>query len=449
MKVDIENISTVKKVLNVEIPEEDVTRELDKAYNSLKKNVRIKGFRPGKVPRSILERRFKNDVHAEVSGQLIQNSYVEAVKEANVTPVGEPEIEQPDLQEGKSYQYSATVEVPPSVEELNLEGFQLKEQVHTVTDEEIETQLKMIQKRSAQLKTVDEDRPAQSGDTVIIDYEGSKDGKPFEPARKTENFLIEVGSGRILEDFDQQVIGMHIDSTKEFDVTFPEDYYNKDLANQEVTFKVTLKEVKEEILPELDDEFAKDLGEYKTLAEVRDAIRKDLQRSYHTQTKRQLRKDIIDKLTEQVDFELPEVLVKEELSVLARETQNVLAERGMSKEGSGQIDDAFFEKYRPFAERKVQETLLLQKVIEQEEITLTDEALEEAYKELSEAMDQLVDSIKQFHNSYKDAYELFRQKALERQAIEHIVDNSVVEKVEAVKEEPQEEESEGAQPESA
>jgi trigger factor len=431
MKVEVEDISTVKKVLRVEIPEPEVTQELDKAYGTLKNNVRIKGFRPGKVPRSLLERRFKKEMCEEVSSQLIQNSYGEALSQAALVPLGEPTIDRADVEKGEPYHYSVTVEVRPPIEDLNVTGLKLKEKVHTVTDEEIEVQLRILQKRSAQLKTVDEDRPVENGDVVIIDYEGLKDGKPFEPARKTENFQVEIGSGRILKDFEQQLVGMQPKSTKEFQVRFPDDYYNKNLAGLDVTFKVTLKEIKKEILPEIDDDFAKSLGEYQTPDKVREAIRRDLNQRYEAQFKRQLREDILDTLIEQSDFDLPEGLVEAELSAIVRDAQNLMAYKGMSQQGSDQTEEELSKKYRPLAERKVREYLLLQKVIQQEKITLTDEGLDEAYEKFAGSLNQPVETIKEYHDSDKEAYEVFRQKTLEKQVINWIVENSDVERVEA------------------
>jgi trigger factor len=434
MKVNVEDISTVKKVLHVEIPEGEVTREWDKAYNTLKGTARIKGFRPGKVPRSILERRFGNEIRAQVSGQLIQDSYGEALSEVELRPLGEPLIDPQDVEKGQPYHYSATIEVPPQIADLEVKGLKLKENVHTVTEEEIESQLKILQKRSAKLKTVEEERPCENGDIVVIDYEGFKDGKPFEPAGRTENFQVQIGSGRILEDFDQQLVGMRPDDTKEFPVQFPDDYYNKDLAGLELSFKVELKEIKEEILPELDDQFAQYLGEYQTLDEIKNAINKNLERSYEAHSKRKLREDIVDMLIEQSDFELPEGLVKAELSALIQDARNAMMERGIPLEEADQTDEALSERYQPLAERKVREYLLLQSVIEQEGIALTDEALDRAYEELAEAMGQPVDTIKQFHSKYKDGYDVFRQKTLEKQAIQWITEHAQVQRLEDDKE---------------
>jgi len=430
MKVDVQDISTVKKIINVEIPEADVTRELDRSYRTLKKNVRIKGFRPGKIPLAILERRFKKDVHAEVSGQLIQNSYFEALNQIGLVPLGEPVVDPPELEKGQPYHYSAAIEVRPPIDDLDVKGFKLKKKVYKVGDQEVEAQLKMLQKSQAQLKSIEKDRRVQHGDYVLIDYEGFKDGEPYTPAGKTENFIVEVGSGRILKEFDQQLIGMHPNERKEFPVHFPADYFNNALADFDITFEVTLQEIKEEILPDIDDEFAKDLGGYETLPELRDAISKQLERRYETQSERALRTDIIDMLIEQQDFELPEVLVKHELSALVQEAHDALSYRGLSLEDAAQTEESLSKRYHPEAERRGREYLLLQKVVDQEELTLTDEILEHAYNEMAEAMNRPVETIKQFHNSSKEAYEVFKQRTLEKEAIKLIIENSTIERIE-------------------
>lgn len=438
MKVDIQDVSTVKKIVNVEIPEADVTQELDKSYRNLKKNIKLKGFRQGKVPLSILERRFKKDVHAEVCSQLIQNSYVKALREAELEPVGEPILDPPELQKGQAYQYSATIEVRPSIEDLKVEGLKLKKKVYKVGDEEIETQLKILQKNQAQLKGIEEDRPVERGDYVLIDYEGFKDGKPFASAGKTENFNVEVGSGKILKDFDEQLVGMRANTSKEILVHFPDDYFNKDLAGLDIIFKVTLKEIKEEILPEIDDEFAKDLGEHKTIAELKEGIRKELERGYEARSERELRSDIFDMLGKQQDFELPEVLVKYELTALIRDYLDALSYRGLSLEDTGYTEESLSKKYHPQAERRVREYLILQKLIEQEGIIATDEMLEQAYKEMAGRANRSVDAIKQLHEKYKETYEAFKQRALEEQAVKLIIKKSTIETVEADKVEAQE-----------
>ncbi len=431
MKVNVEELSPIKKVMHVEIPKEDVTKELEKAYRNLKSSVNLKGFRPGKVPMSILERRFGKQVHAEVSGELIQSSYGKALGEADLTPVGEPSLDQPELVEkGQPYSYTATVEVVPALDDLDLGGMELEERTHTVDEAEIDSQLTMLQKRSAELRNVEEGRSVRDRDIVIIDYEGFQDGEPLEAAGKTENFQVEIGSGRILKDFEEQLVGMKADEAKEIQVRFPEDYYNHGLAGRDVTFKVTVKEIKEEILPELDDEFAKDLGEYETLDELKEAIKKDLEQKYSAETNRQLREQVVDKLIAKAPFELPEALVESELSTMVQNAQGMMAQRGVTPDQSEEGVKALSEKYRPLAERKVREYILMGKVIEQEAIELTDEMLDKAYQRFADTLNQPVDVIKQYHESSDEAYEMFKQKTLEKEAMDYIIKKSDVKQVE-------------------
>jgi trigger factor len=220
-------------------------------------------------------------------------------------------------------------------------------------------------------------------------------------------------------------------------VHFPADYYNKDLADVEVTFKVTLKEIKKEVLPEIDDEFAKDLGEHETLDELKETVRNRLERTFEVRSEQEIRRDIIDMLIAQQDFELPEVLVKNELIGLVREAHDELSRRGMSLEDTGRTEESLSKEYYPRAERRVREYLLLQKVVEQEEITLTDEILEKAYEEMAEAISQPVETIKQLHNNYKEAREVFEQSTVEKQAIRSIIKDSKIEIVEAEQAEAQ------------
>jgi len=431
MKVNVEELSPTKKVMHVEIPEEDVAKHLEKAFKNLKASVNLRGFRPGKVPMSILERRFGRQVHAEVSGELIQDSYGKALGEADLRPVGEPSLDQPELAEkGQAYHYSATVEVCPVLEDLDVKGLDLEKRIHTVDDEEVDTHLKMLQKRSAQLKNVEEDRPVRDKDIVIIDYEGFLDGEPFEEAGKTDNFQVEIGSGQILPEFEEQLIGMKTGDTEDVEVPFPEDYYNPALAGKKVSFRVTLKEIKEEILPQLDDEFAKDLGEYETLDEVKAAIKEDLEKKYEAETQRQLREQVVDKLIEQSEFDLPEALVESELSRMVKDAQGMMAQRGITPDESEEGTKALSEKYQPLAERKVREYLLIEKVIEQEGIELTDEMLDKAYQDFADALHQPADVIRRYHENSQEAREVFQQKALEKSAMDYIIANSNVQQVE-------------------
>ena len=245
MQVTVEDVSSVKKTLHIEIPENEVARELDTAYNTLKRTAKIKGFRPGKVPRSVLERMFGKNVHADVSSRLIQTSFIDAIKQNDLKVVGNPQVDPPELDPKGPYKYDATVEITPEIDDIDYKGLKLKRTNYQFSDDEVDSQLKMLQKNLARHEKISEDRAVREDDIVLIDYEGFKDGKPFEETGKTENFTLKIGAGAISKNFDKQLVGLQPGESKEITETFPEDFSNKTMAGNEITFQVDLNEIRQ------------------------------------------------------------------------------------------------------------------------------------------------------------------------------------------------------------
>jgi trigger factor len=427
MKFTVEDVNTVKKILHVEITKEDVAGELDEAYKNLKKGAKVKGFRPGKAPRSVLERLYKKDVNSNVSSKLIQDSLNNAIKEAELKLIGNPIVDPPELNGNESYKYDATIEVNPEIEKIDFKGLNLKRTLYKVSDEEIDAQLKMLQKNLAQKKPIEKDRPVQDGDFVVIDYEGFNDGKPFAETQKTNNFIIKVGEGHISKDFDSGLVGMKPEENKEIKVNFPKDYFNDKLANLEITFHVKLKEIREEVLPEIDDEFAKNLGKYKTLSSLKKEITNNLKKGYAKRVEQELNEQIFTALIEKTDFEVPEVLVNYELDSIIEEAERSFAFYNKSMEEHGITRETISEEYRDTAEKQVRRHLILNKVIQQENMTLPDKDLDAGYEEMSRNFQQPVEGIKNFYKQNKDKLEFFKQTLLEKNAIKLIIDNSLIE----------------------
>ncbi len=430
MQVTVEDLSTVKKVLHVEIPEKVVVGELDKAYKDLKKNAKVKGFRPGKTPRTVLERLYKKDVNADVSSKLIQESLINAIKEAELNIVGRPEIE-PPIADGKGpYKYDATVEIEPEIETVDFKGLALKKNLYRVSAEEMDAQLKMLQKNLAQQKTLEEDRPAQEGDFVLIDYEGFKDGKPFAETQKTENFTLKIGDGPILKEFDEQLIGMSTGETREVKVHFPEDYFNNKVANLEITFNVKLNGIREVVLPEIDDEFAKDLGQYETLKQLKEEISSNLLKGYEKRSDQEVQEQIFTALLEKVNFEVPDSLIAFELEGIIEEVEKTLTYHGSSLEERSLTKEDLAEKYRDTAIKQVRRRLILKKIVGQENLTLSDEDLENGYKDMAEAFNRPVEEIRNFYEQKGSNIEFFKTSLLEKKALKLIIENSSQEIVE-------------------
>ena len=437
MKVTVEDRSSVKKVLHIEIPETDVTRALDEAYQTLKKTAKVKGFRPGKTPRGVLERLYRKDVNADVAGKLIQDAYVDALKETELKVVGSPSVDPPDLAGKGDYCFDAEVEVHPEIADIGFTNLKLKKTLYKAGDEEVDVQIQMMQKNLAKREPIDEQRPAQNGDFVQVDYEGFKDEKPFEETKKTENFVIKLGDAHIAGDFDKGVVGMNPGDEKEITVSFPDDYFNKKLAGHTVDFKVKLNEIRKEVLPEIDDEMAKQLGPFTTLDEVRDKIKENLTQGYDKRIEQELNEQIFSQILETTEFEVPDVMVEYELNSIIADAERSFSYHNKTFEEAGISRESLAEKYRDTAEKQVRRQLILGKIIQQEKMELADEDLEKGFEEMAATYDQPVDVIKGFYGNSGDKLELFKHALLEKQAIKLIMERNEIESVEPEKEAPE------------
>jgi trigger factor len=442
MQVSVESINSVKKTLHIEIPEADVVRELDKAYNELKKKAKVKGFRPGKVPKSVVVRLFKKNVHADVTSKLIQNSFMDAIKETDLKVVGTPQLDPPQLEDSGPYQYDAIVEVSPQIDDIDFHGLTLKRVNYRISEAEVDAQLKMLQKNMAQQHKVEPARAVQTGDYVVIDYEGFKDGQPFDPTARTENFILKIGEGTIIKEFDDQLMGMQPDESREFTIKFPSDYFNHKLADLTISFQVTLIEIREEILPAIDDVLAKKAGHYESLDDLKMAITENLKRGYAKRADQELHEQIYGYLLAKSDFEVPDAMVDIELEGIIEEAERSFSYRNMTLEDMGLTRESLAEKYRDTALKQVKRHLILGKIIEQESLSLSDDELEAALNEMATNFNQSVEEFKQYYDQNKDKLEYFKHAQLEKKAIKLIIEASRIEDVEPEKEQAGADESE-------
>ena len=431
MKVSVEDVSSVKKTLRIEVPEDQVTSELNDAYKNLKKNAKVKGFRPGKAPRGVLERMYGKDVNADVSGKLIQQAMIEAIQETELKILGSPEVDPPELKAGEAYRFDAAVEISPDIESIDFKGLSLTKKRYVATDEEIATQLKMLQKNLTKTEKIAEERAVQQGDFVLIDYEGFKDGNPFGETQKTENMTMKIGDAHISADFDDALVGMQPEESKTFEIGFPEDYFNKALAGQTIEFQVTLNEIRQENVPEIDDAMAKQLGQFETLDDVKAEIRKNLQQGYDKRSEQELNEQIFSSLIAKTDFEIPEIMVKYELESIVADAEKSFSYHNVSMEDVGVTREGLEEKYRETAEKQVRRHLILTQIIEQESLELTDDEIKAGYQEMADNYNHPVEEIKNFYEQNKDKLDIFKHTLLEKHAIKLILDNSSVEEVEA------------------
>ena len=396
MKVNVEEISTVKKKVHVEIPEEDVDKEIDAFYQDLKMKAKIKGFRPGKVPRDILERHFKDYVKVEVLQKLIEESYPKVLSELALSPVSHPVVDPQELEKGKPFQYYATVEIKPDIALQPYVGLKLEGKKAEAADEEVEERLKNLQNLHAQLKTIPDPRPVAKGDFVIVDYEATMDGKVLDEAKGID-FTVEVGSERFIPAFEEQLIGLKPEEEKTFDVPFAADYGYAAWAGKTISFHVKIKEIKEKVLPPLDDEFAKDLGDYPSLNELRAKLKADIQKEKDYELNRQLKDQVVEQLLKANSFEIPESLVEGQTKSLVSDTKSRLASQGMDFKALGVTEEKLEGDYKEMAEKQVRTFLILEKVATQESIAVTDEEVDGRLKEISERTRQKFEVVKRYY----------------------------------------------------
>lgn len=422
MQIKIEDKSSVKKVLSFEIPKETVTKELDKAYNELKKKADVKGFRKGKIPRKVLENRFSKDVHSDVAPRLIQEAFLDAVKEHNLDIVGGPQLDPPELDPGKAYAFDITVEIKPELEDIDFDGLSLKKTKYEVSDAEVEGQLFMIQKTMAKKETVKEPRPVKDTDFVRIDYEGFLDGVPYEKTPKIENYLLGIGRGALPKEFSDKLTGSIPVQDLEIEVPYAEDYYMEDLKGKTIVYKVKLKEIQEEVLPELNDDLVKDLGKFETLDEVRASIRQNLEKGYAQRVKHELSEQIFQNLLERSKFEVPEAMIEGELNGIIMEAEQAYAANNTSLEEAGLSRDIIRTQYRDVAEKQARRHVILDKIITQAKIELTDEELEKSFQEMAVGMNAPVEAVKNYFNRDQTQLAYYKHTQLEKKAVDIIID---------------------------
>lgn len=387
--IKIEDISSVKKKLSITIPVDEVTKVTDEKFTEIGKDARIEGFRKGKVPENILRQKFAKEVRGEVVNALVQSSYEDALKSNDLYPVGQPEVDLKEFTDGEPLTFTATVEIKPKVEVSGYKELSLKAQSTDPTDDDIKEALEHMQKTHSELKEVD--RAAKNGDTVILDFDGYIDGEPLEGG-KADNFTLELGSSSFIPGFEEDLVGLKKGDEKELNLKFPDEYQAKEIAGKPVLFKVKIHEVKEKILPKLDDEFAKDV-EADSLDDLKEKMAKEIKSGKKRGEMSRLRKESIDKLIESNEFEVPDSMVQGYLQQIIQQViQN--SQYGMGNpEDAGLSADELQAKYRIVATRECKANIIIESIVKQEKVDVPEE---EVTKALTEAATSQGKTLEQF-----------------------------------------------------
>src|SRR5699024_7909290 len=388
-----------KGVLTFTVSPEDFDGALDKAFKKVVKDVQVPGFRKGKVPRKIFEGKFGvESLYQDAVDIVLPDAYRQAVEETEIVPVDQPEVDIEQIEQGKELVFTAEVTVKPEVELGEYKGLEVEEETVRVTDEDVAHELEHLRENHAEL-IVKENGEVEEGDSVVIDFEGFKDGEAFEGG-KGDNYSLEIGSGQFIPGCEEKLVGRKAGEEADIDITFPEEYHAEDLAGEDVTFKVTIHEVKTKELPELDDEFAKDVDdEIETLEELRTKKKDELTKQKEQDADNQMRESLINQASENASVDIPEAMVNTEVEQMVKEFEQRLQQQGMTMEMyyqfSGQDEAAFKEQMKDDAEKRVKTNLTLEAIFEKENLEVTDEEVENEISKMAEMYNVEVDQIKQ------------------------------------------------------
>nr|WP_318539151.1 trigger factor [Terribacillus saccharophilus] len=412
-------------ILTITLSPEELDGALDQAFQKVVKQVQVPGFRKGRVPRKIFEQRFGvESLYQDAIDIVLPGAYMNAVEETGIEPVAQPDVDLEQIEQGKELIFKATVAIKPEVELGDYKGLEVEAEDTTVTDEDVEKEIDALRNRQAEL-VVKEEGSAAEGDTVVIDFEGFVDGEAFEGG-KAENHSLEIGSGSFIPGFEEQLVGKESGSESDITVTFPEEYHAAELAGKEAVFKVKIHEIKAKELPELDDEFAKDVDEeVESLDALREKTKNRLQEEKTTATENNKREQLINLATDNAKVEVPDAMVDTELDRMVREFEQRLQMQGMTLEMyaqfSGQDEAALREQMKEDAGKRVKTNLTLEAIAQAENVEVTDEDVNTELDKMAEMYQTDKEQLTQMLGGNTDA---IKDDLKFQKAIDVLVDNS-------------------------
>lgn len=404
MSVQVENLEKNMAKLTVEVSAEDFEKAVQAAYMKNKNKITIPGFRKGKAPRVMIEKMYGTGIFFEdAANALIQSEYPKAAEESKLDIVSQPEIDVVQIEKGKAFIFTAEVAVKPEVTLGQYKGVEVEVSPVEVTEEEVAAELKKEQENNSRTIDVD-DRAVAQGDMVTLDFEGFVDGVAFEGGKGTD-YPLTIGSNSFIPGFEDQLVGAEIGVEKEVNVTFPENYHANDLAGKPAVFKCTVKAIKVKELPELDDEFAKDVSEFDTLAEYKADIEKNLKERKEDVAKREREDKAVDAVIANAQMDIPEPMIQNQIDQLMQDFIRRMQAQGLSIDQYYQftgLDSAKVqEQMRPQALKRIQSRLVLEKVAEAENIQISEEQLEEELKKMAEMYKMELDKLKELMGDYE------------------------------------------------
>lgn len=425
MSVQVEKLEKSMAKLTVEVEAAEFDAALGKAYQRSRKSIQLPGFRKGKAPRAMIEKMYGSQIfYEDAANIIIPDAYEAAAKESELTIVAQPEIDVVQIEKGMPFIFTATVAVKPEVTLGEYKGIEVGEKDAEVTDEEVQAEIDRIRESNARMITVD-DRPAQEGDTALIDFDGYVDGEQFEGGY-AEDYSLVLGSHTFIDGFEDQLVGKSIGENVEVHVTFPENYQAEELQGKPAVFKVEIKELQKKELPELDDDFAQDVSEFDTLEEYREDTKRKLVEGKEAANKRETEEEIVGKIIENAQMEIPHQMVETQTRQMVQEFAGRLQSQGLSLEQymqlTGMNPQHMTEELEPQALKRIQSRLVLEAVVEAENITATEEEIDKELEQMAAAYMMEADKLKEM-TSEEERKQIALDVAVQK-AVDFVVENA-------------------------
>ncbi|MEN6327309.1 MAG: trigger factor [Syntrophomonas sp.] len=426
MQAKLEKIENSEAHIEIEVSSEKVEEGLQQAYRKVVKQVSIPGFRKGKVPRELLERHFGKEVLLQEALEfIVPDAYEAALTELNIEPLAQPDFDFPENDDDQPLTFKVRVAVKPEIKLGDVEGIEISVPEFTVKDEDIENRLEDMRTRYAQVVEKIEE-PANLGDTVTLDFEGFVDDVPFEGG-KGEDYTLELGSQTFIPGFEEQLVGLKKGDSSDVKVTFPESYHAPDLAGQAAVFKVTINKVEGRKLRELDDAFAQEVSQLDTIAELRNDIRKELTDMAEYQRKELVKNQVTEKALEKCEMVVADAVVKAQVQRMMHEFEQRMTFQGLSLEQYYQLtnsnEEQFSNRIWPEAEKIVKSNFMLEKLVDEKGIEITDEELDKRIEEIAKSMNMDLETAKEHLSNAMDNVILGLKMD---KALEYLIDSAVV-----------------------
>ena len=432
MSFKVEKTKNANEVkLEITIEAEKFDNAIKKVYFKNAKYFNIPGFRKGKAPQQIVEKYYGKEIfYEDAFNEVAPDVYDSVIEESKLDVVSRPQIDIVKMEKGQDLVFTAVVQTKPEVELGKYKGIEIEKIEYTVKDSDIEENLKQMQEKNARVVSVE--TPVENGNIAVIDFEGFVDGKAFEGG-KAENHSLEIGSGSFIPGFEEQVIGMKIDEEKDINVKFPEEYFSKDLAGKDATFKVKVHEIKKKELPELDDEFAKDVSEFDTLKELKESIKERLEKENADREKYEKQNAVINAVTEEMKVEIPSGMIDVEVDNMVKDMEQRMSYQGLKLEQYlkmiNKTEEEFRKEYEPQAIGAIKSRLALEAIIKAEKIEATEKEIKEKLEEMAKSYGKKAEELEN-NESIK---EYIKQGIENEKAIDLLVENSKVKKAAAKK----------------